>query len=431
MGRHTLVALVVLALLPTPAQAGVVRTRRVAPGIKVTTIRKRHPNQRIFVASVKLSEASSVRTALATGELPGLERTSSIARRRKALVAINGDYALPSGRPVMTFAQGGRLLQTELSYGRNVAVSGDETATYFGHPRTKTIFERLEGRPIGVARVNAGPTGPHNIAMFTNEGGAIERPPRRSCSVRLLADSIPRLSPEGRGVVTRYRVARSRCSYQPLRTAGGIVLATPRGGARSELIRSLRRGESMTMDWSLGWPGVSETVGGNPTLVENGRIVVGHSSHPFYRRNPRTGVGITRDERLLLVAVDGRRRRYSVGLGLRGFAKLFKNRGATWALNLDGGGSTTMVVRGRIINRPSDGAERPVSSALLVVGPSGGLADRLMPRSAPEAAPSTAQAWRDIASDPGSTGGLSSALLGEGRSLDRGLERAARAFARR
>jgi hypothetical protein len=72
------------------------------------------------------------------------------------------------------------------------------------------------------------------------------------------------------------------------------------------------------------------------------------------------------DGRVLLVVVDGRRRA-SVGMDLVGLAKLMRRLGAVSALNLDGGGSSTMVVRGKVKNRPSDGWERPRSSAVLVL----------------------------------------------------------------
>jgi hypothetical protein len=64
--------------------------------------------------------------------------------------------------------------------------------------------------------------------------------------------------------------------------------------------------------------------------------------------------------------VDGRRRG-SVGMDLLRLADLMRRLGAVSALNLDGGGSSTMVVRGRIMNRPSDGSERPISSAVLIL----------------------------------------------------------------
>jgi exopolysaccharide biosynthesis protein len=84
-------------------------------------------------------------------------------------------------------------------------------------------------------------------------------------------------------------------------------------------------------------------------------------------RQARTLAGVTEDGRLLLVTVDGRRPGWSVGMTLPEAARLMRSLGARDALNLDGGGSTTMVVRGQVVNRPSDRVgERPVSDALYV-----------------------------------------------------------------
>jgi exopolysaccharide biosynthesis protein len=76
---------------------------------------------------------------------------------------------------------------------------------------------------------------------------------------------------------------------------------------------------------------------------------------------------MTDEGRLLLVTVDGRHPGWSVGMTLPEAARLMRSLGARDALNLDGGGSTTMTVRGQVVNRPSDGGgERPVSNALYV-----------------------------------------------------------------
>jgi exopolysaccharide biosynthesis protein len=56
-----------------------------------------------------------------------------------------------------------------------------------------------------------------------------------------------------------------------------------------------------------------------------------------------------------------------VGVSLPKFAAIFRKLGAVSALNLDGGGSSTMVVRGDVVNRPSSGHERSVSTALMVL----------------------------------------------------------------
>ena len=91
-------------------------------------------------------------------------------------------------------------------------------------------------------------------------------------------------------------------------------------------------------------------------------------------RAPRTAFGVTADDRYLLVTIDGRRPGYSVGATLSELAWAMREMGAVEALNLDGGGSTTMWLRGRTLGRPSDGRERWVSTALLVLPRSGDVA---------------------------------------------------------
>ncbi|WP_371665906.1 phosphodiester glycosidase family protein [Streptomyces sp. NBC_01241] len=90
------------------------------------------------------------------------------------------------------------------------------------------------------------------------------------------------------------------------------------------------------------------------------------------QRHPRTLTGITDDGTLLLVTVDGRDPGASVGVTLKEAAELMRSLGARDAMNLDGGGSTTMVVNGRLRNRPRGAAgapvrERPVANALVVL----------------------------------------------------------------
>ena len=80
-------------------------------------------------------------------------------------------------------------------------------------------------------------------------------------------------------------------------------------------------------------------------------------------------VEIERAAGRFIVTVDGRRPGYSVGISLAEAARLMKSLGARDALNLDGGGSTTMVVGGRVVNRPSDRVgERAVGSGVFVGG---------------------------------------------------------------
>jgi len=84
-------------------------------------------------------------------------------------------------------------------------------------------------------------------------------------------------------------------------------------------------------------------------------------------RHPRTLIGLDNKGFIWLAAIDGRQPDYSIGMNFAELQGLCDRLQLTDALNLDGGGSTTMVIRNRIVNRPSDLAgPRPVSDALIV-----------------------------------------------------------------
>ena len=120
------------------------------------------------------------------------------------------------------------------------------------------------------------------------------------------------------------------------------------------------------------WMRAPTLVGGAGLLLRDGRRVrdwqVERLSPGFETTpHPRTVIARSRDGQVWLVTVDGRQPGRAVGLGFADLHVLLARLDAIDALNLDGGGSTTMVVGEAIVNRPSDllGA-RPVSDALVV-----------------------------------------------------------------
>ena len=142
-------------------------------------------------------------------------------------------------------------------------------------------------------------------------------------------------------------------------------------GANADALARVRRGDRVAIAQTLGSRLADEArlvVGGGPMLVERGVVNVRSREESIapdiaYGRAPRTGIGIKADGTVLLMVVDGRSR-YSAGMSLNEFARYLKRFGAVSAVNLDGGGSSEMVLDGRIMNRPSDGSERPVSIGL-------------------------------------------------------------------
>ena len=113
-------------------------------------------------------------------------------------------------------------------------------------------------------------------------------------------------------------------------------------------------------------------IGAGPQLLASGKFVAeseaaNYSESLMKLRHPRTSIGWREDGRLILVTVDGRQPRKSVGMTIEELAKLMLELGCQEAINLDGGGSTTMVIKNKIVNSSSDQTgERPVSDALLL-----------------------------------------------------------------
>ncbi len=119
------------------------------------------------------------------------------------------------------------------------------------------------------------------------------------------------------------------------------------------------------------FPTAEDITNGIPQLIKNGRIEITweqeKASKSFVEnKHPRTAVAKLKDGKFLMITVDGRSEA-SAGIGLEDLAKLLLEFGATDAMNLDGGGSTTMFLGGKVVNQPSDKeGERKVGDAILV-----------------------------------------------------------------
>ena len=121
------------------------------------------------------------------------------------------------------------------------------------------------------------------------------------------------------------------------------------------------------------WNTIRQAVCGGPRLIENGNISINHAEEKFNpalvsARHPRTAIGLSFDGDLIMIVVDGRSK-HSAGMTLKELALYLQKMRIRHAINLDGGGSSTMVVKGRIVNAPSDGSERKISNGLLILKP--------------------------------------------------------------
>lgn len=136
---------------------------------------------------------------------------------------------------------------------------------------------------------------------------------------------------------------------------------------------SIKKRDRLKIEWKSNpdWSEVKEAVSGGPYLVMNGEIYVDQEKQRFkYSAKetfaPRSAIGIDTNGKLFLIAVDGRKPGLSVGVTLKELAEILKKLDLQEAINLDGGGSTTLVADGEIINTLSERHERKISNALLI-----------------------------------------------------------------
>lgn len=142
-------------------------------------------------------------------------------------------------------------------------------------------------------------------------------------------------------------------------------------GVKRELLEKLEVGTELTLTVNTAEPysQVEESVAGYHEVVVNGEV----QNFTDQTRHPRTAVGVKSDGSFFFYVVDGRQPGVSEGLTLQELGEHMKERGAVQAINMDGGGSATMIARNpgeastSVQNVPSDGSERGVANSLLLV----------------------------------------------------------------
>jgi hypothetical protein len=290
-----------------------------------------------------------------------------MAARAGAIAGVNGDFGSNSNRPTHPFAMDGSLVQTSRSVGDLFAVSKDERRAFVGVPQQQVTLTLSSGASWPIDAWNHGAPNVGDIHAFTDLGGSMEAPPRNACNARLAPQGPPGPAASGTGLSQAYTVAATGCSRAPMTRDGGVVLSALPASDEATRLLSMPVGSAVTVTWTFGWPDVYDAIGGDRLLVDDSHYALAPCVGSVCSPNPRTAIGMTTAGKLMMVVVDGRQAKWSVGLSMRDFAQLMVKLGAETAINLDGGGSSTMVVRGRVINRPSDGFERSVTNAALIL----------------------------------------------------------------
>jgi hypothetical protein len=310
-----------------------------------------------------------VQVAHAYDSAIGLETTADLAVRRGALAAVNGGYYFMKGE-LAGDSRGAveiddRLL-SEPDRGRaSVGFFDREGATrsVFGRLGFQGWIHLAKGEPFRFRGINR-KRDPSEIVLFTPDFHRTTLTPAGGAEVVITNSRIEAIG-EGSGST-------------PI-PSDGVVLSI--GAERvAEVLPRLRVGDTASIETKLvpllpdperDWGRTEHIVSGGPLLLwRSNRLeepqVESISRVFFLARHPRTAVGVRADGTLLFVTVDGRRPEESVGMSLPELTDLMLELGAVSAINLDGGGSTTMVIKGKVVNRPSGGMARRNADAILL-----------------------------------------------------------------
>lgn len=343
--------------------------RQVTSGLTLIRLRWDEGPVRAWVLRLDLGRGPTPSVALGARRFPSYRATVlDVAERESAIAAVNGDFG--DYRPVHAFVRDGRIVQTGFDPREVVEFAGDSASV--ARPRLH-VTAVVDGHRMRIGAWNSGPPAHGEVVAFSPVGGLVEAPPPRACSARLRPVEAP----------VRYQVEAARCRPEPMAVEGGVVLSARRRGLGARWIRALAVGESVRIELRTRWPEAEHIQGGQPMLLDHGRVVVRRPCISVNCvRHPRTAVGVgtgcedadpgTRCS-VYYVVVDGRRSGWSIGMPLVAFARLMRRVGASSALNMDGGGSSTMVVEGAVLNRPSLGYPRAVPSVFLVLPATDGL----------------------------------------------------------
>jgi len=358
------------------AQSSGLKSEFVAPGIEHLQIIRGYKSEKestgpwfINMLRIDLTRAR-LQMVHALDEAVGLETVSSLAARHGALAAVNSGYFRTTGTyrgdSVGVEVLNGKLLSEPYNLRAAVGLIPKDgpQEVIFGHLK-------FDGQVVAGPRAQRAidglnrPRGDNELIVFTPEFHRTT-----------LSD------PNGLElIVQRGRILELRdLKGSSMIPNDGYVISAS-GTAREWALRNLRAGVHVKLTLNLSpvepeqarlWSQASNIIGGGPQLIKNGRIDITNAAEKILPSfvsdgHPRTAIAKLKSGQILLATVDGRQPGESIGMSLTMLADLLLEFGAVEAINLDGGGSTTMVIRNKIVNKPSDAAgERPISDAILV-----------------------------------------------------------------
>jgi len=336
---------------------------KVIEGMKYIKLKVSKPDCRQTIHVLELDLGSNkfeLESVFGKDSLHNKETVSSMAKRKNAVAAVNGSFFSNGGNPLGMIIHQGKIIKEPI-LGRTVMGITSSNEIFFDNPKFDARF---------YYRGAAAATGEcHFIEL-----DGINRPPSEDEVIIYTPEYGNRTMTKNNNsfeiVVSNEKVISTGRSNSVIPPDGYVIYA---GGVMCTDLERVSLNDEASLELYINpiWEKTHFAVGGGPRLLKGGSVINTAAEEKFRPdvakgRAPRTAIGITSNGKLLLVCVDGRRPKTSDGMNLKELSNLMIKLGATDAMNLDGGGSTTLYLMGKVMNSPSDGCERPVSQALIL-----------------------------------------------------------------
>ena len=310
-----------------------------------------------------------VRQVLALDQVLGQEAPTSMARRYGAVAAINGGFSISNdpwnvvhGDPNGFLVQDGRVVSDPVEPRASAGICRDLD----GRQQFRTLRPRTEWVALGddgrepVNGINRGRE-PGEVVAYTSDWGRSTITGMDGVEVRVAGDTVVEVRNGG---------------SSPIPEDGFVLSASGDGAAELEGLEVGMPLQLIGRVFDLDYPGDPVDLTGcsfssaGPVIIRDGVVIREYSREGFrdaftFVRHPRTALGMSGDGSLIVVVVDGRQDDLSVGMTLPELGDFLAGLGVVLGYNLDGGGSSAMVVDGEVVNSPSDGRERRRSDGVL------------------------------------------------------------------
>ncbi len=304
---------------------------------------------------------NQIETVKAKNNIVGQERTSSMAGRsnhefHQVIGAVNGDFYGSGGVPLTTQLINGQMLKNPYSEWYSLSFT-DQDKPDIGQVSFNGVLLTASAQNT-ITGVNQD-RGTDQLILYNSFYGS-------STATNEWGSEIL-INPISNWIVNDTVLCVVEANgINNLSIPAGKAVLSGHGSSKTFLDNNTAVGDTLKIVLNLmpSLSGLMQSIGGNRMLLQNG-VYSGGSNTDIH---PRTAAGFNADSTVLyLMTVDGRQPS-SRGMSYREIADFMKSLGASHVINLDGGGSTTMVVRGDIENSPSDVAgERSVANALMAI----------------------------------------------------------------